>query len=219
MIALGARLSAIYDAVGFCDCIADIGSDHAFLPIALLQTERVKRAIVCDINQRPLNRGRKNAKKYGLDSIEFLISDGFKGLMDKSFDTAAICGMGGALISDIIKKGGSKAHCKLILQPMTAYEQLRAFLWDSGFFIYDEIFAVESKKPYVVICCRYIGEKVEYGYSDLFLGKVRPNTYEFSVFCKKIASQAKKGLKGAVIRGEPTECIERLIEECEILQL
>lgn len=214
MIALDARLKSIFDAVGSCECIADIGSDHALLPIALLQSGKAKSAIACDINKGPLERSRNNAVKYGIKNIEFLLSDGFEALTEKSFDKAAICGMGGTLISDIIEKAGTKAHCSLILQPMTAYKELRAYLWNNGFKIDNESYAVDSNKPYVIICSHYIGEKESYNYTDLYLGKQRPNTPEYKHFCKKIYAQAEKRLKGALHTKKPSEEIKQLINEC-----
>jgi tRNA (adenine22-N1)-methyltransferase len=214
MIALDARLRCIYEAVGFCDCIADIGSDHALLPIALLQSGKAKRAIACDINPGPLERSRKNAIKYNIKNIELKLSNGFEALEEGSFDKAAICGMGGTLISEIITCAGSKAHCGLILQPMTAYEDLRSFLWKSGFEIDDERFTVDSGKPYVVITAHYTGVNGSFTYSDLFLGKIRPDTPEFRAFCKKVCTQAEKRLKGAVHNNLPTESLEELILNC-----
>ena len=157
MISLDARLKCIYDAVGYCDCIADIGSDHARLLIALMQSKRIKRAIACDINEGPLERSRKNAAAHNITEIEFYLSDGFDSILHCSFDKASICGMGGILISEIIRRGGEKAHCGLILQPMTAHSELRAFLWNNGYSISCESFAVESGKPYVVISAHYSG--------------------------------------------------------------
>jgi len=214
MIALDARLRCIYEAVGCCDCIADIGSDHALLPIALLQSGKAKRAIACDVRPGPLERSRKNALKYNIENIDFVLSDGFDALAEGSYDKAAICGMGGILISEIIRRARSKAHCELILQPMTAYEDLRAFLWNNGFTIADERFAVDAKKPYVVIIARYAGENERYTYSDLFLGKIRPDTAEFKAFCKKVRAQAEKRLKGALHRNLPTSDLEELIKSC-----
>lgn len=215
MIALDARLRCIYEAAGCCDCIADIGSDHALLPIALLQSGKAKRAIACDIHPGPLERSRKNAIKYNIENIEFVLSDGFDALAEGSYDKAAVCGMGGLLISDILQRAESKAHCGLILQPMTAYEDLRAFLWSNGFTIDDEKFAVDAQKPYVVITARYTGENERYTYSDLFLGKIRPDNNEFRAFCNKVRTQAEKRLKGALHRNLSTKDLEELIENCK----
>lgn len=217
MIALDARLLCIYEAVGCCDCLVDIGSDHALLPISVLQTGHAKRSIACDINAGPLERSRKNALKYGISNIGFYLSNGFDALMECTFDKAAICGMGGVLIADIIKRGGEKAHCGLIVQPMTSFEELRAFLWDNGFFIDNETFAVEADKPYVVINTHYTGKKENYSYSDLFLGKIRPDTHAYRLFCRKIAIRAEKKLTGILHNGLPAQEIKKLIYDCNTM--
>lgn len=217
MISLDARLRSVYDAVGTCDCIADIGSDHALLPIALLQSGKVNRAIACDINNGPLERSRKNALKFGVKNIDFYHSDGFDSINDVCFDKAAICGMGGILIADIIERGGDKAHCGLILQPMTAAAELRAYLWDNGYPIDNEFFTVDNNKVYVVITCHYTGEKVSYTYSDLYLGKIRPVIPEYKAFCRKVGSQAKKRLNGIIHKGLPADELIQLISDSVLL--
>ncbi|HAN20661.1 MAG: hypothetical protein A2Y15_04445 [Clostridiales bacterium GWF2_36_10] len=214
MISLDTRLFCIYNAVGTCNCLADIGSDHALLPIALLQSEKVKHAIASDINTGPIEQSRKNAIRYNISNIDFLLSNGFDSIEKGSFDKAAICGMGGTLIANIIRRGGIKAHCDLILQPMTAYEDLRSYLWDNGFSINNEIFAADSKKPYVIINAQYTSEFENYTYSDLYLGKIRPDTVEYRLFCKKVCYQTKKRLEGALHLGLPTDELEKLITDC-----
>lgn len=221
MIALDTRLRCIYEAVGECDCLADIGSDHALLPIALLQTGRIKHAIACDINTGPLEQSKKNAQRYNMTNIAFFLSDGFDSLMDCSFDKASICGMGGILIADIVKRGGIKAHCDLILQPMTAFDELRFYLWNNGFTIENEHFAADADKPYVVMNVRYTEKQESFDFSELFLGKIKPNTPEFRLFCKKISLRAKKQLAGLKHTGIPCGSalsdLEKLIFECTMI--
>ena len=216
MIALDARLEGIYEAIGHCECLVDIGSDHALIPVALLLSGRIKRAFACDINAGPLERSRCNALKYGVTDIEFLLSDGFEKLTAGSYDKVSICGMGGTLIAEIIDKGGEKAYCELILQPMTAQEELRAYLWENGYRIKQERFVSNSGKPYVILSAMFTGAKEEYGYCDLYLGKVRPQTPEYKLFCKKVRVRAEKRLKGALHGGMPTEDLKKLITECSV---
>lgn len=214
MIVLNARLHCIYQAVCSCNCIVDIGSDHALLPISLLQSGKVKKAIACDINAGPLERSQKNALKYGVGNIDFILSNGFDSIEEGRFDKASICGMGGALIADIVAKGRAKSHCDLILQPMTAYEDLRSYLWNNGFCIDNESFTIDSGKPYVIINAHYTGKNESYTYSDLYLGKIKPNTAEFRLFCKKVNNKAQKRLKGALHTGMPSDELEKLILLC-----
>ena len=139
------RLEAAAGLVKSGDVLCDVGSDHAYLPLMLIKNGVIERAVACDVNAGPLERGRQHAAKQGVSSIEFVLSDGL-GSVETPFDVAAICGMGGELIIRIIREGGEKGKKRLILQPMTGIEKVRAFLWQSGFAITDEVFPVEDGK-------------------------------------------------------------------------
>ncbi len=211
---LGNRLKAVVEAIGECKCIADIGSDHAKVGLTLLSRGKARRAIASDIRQGPLNRGMANAKRLGIKDIDFVLSDGFENLNPRDYDCAALCGMGGLLITNILRDAGAKAHCPLVLQPMTAYEKLRKYLWDNGFEIKVETFVTESDKAYVIISSLYTGISETYSYTDLYLGKIRPFTPEFAAFCKKVLINGEKRLKGALHKGLPHGDLDALLDEC-----
>ncbi|MEG1743868.1 MAG: class I SAM-dependent methyltransferase, partial [Clostridia bacterium] len=205
------RLSAAASAINKGEILLDIGADHAFLVIELVKKGIIPSGIASDLRLLPLEKGKENAAKYGISSIDFIISDGFENI-EIPFDVASICGMGGLLITDIIKKGGKKAQKKLILQPMTAAEKLRAFLWENGYDIKNEIYAVEDCKPYAIICAEYDGMAREYSYTDTYIGKIRPSTKEFDSYKQKIRVSAQKRLRGALCTGKKVSDILRLID-------
>ncbi len=207
------RLSAAAGLVRNGDVLCDVGSDHAYLPLMLISSGTISRAIACDINPEPLKRGEEHAVKQGVDSIEFILSDGLKSV-DKDFDVAAICGMGGELIIKIITEGGDKAKRRLILQPMTGAEKLRKFLWQNGFEITDEVFAVEDGKAYCIIGADFTANNTDFCYSELYLGKIRPSNREFSEWAAKIRRAAEKRINGAR-DSEDESRIKELIAECE----
>ena len=200
------RLEAAAGLVKSGDVLCDVGSDHAYLPLMLIKNGVIERAVACDVNAGPLERGRQHAAKQGVSSIEFVLSDGL-GSVETPFDVAAICGMGGELIIRIIREGGEKGKKRLILQPMTGIEKVRAFLWQSGFAITDEVFPVEDGKAYCVI-------GAEFSYADTYLGKIRPGGDGFTAWTKKICAAAKKRLRGAR-DAESENNILTLISECE----
>lgn len=177
------------------DILCDIGSDHAFLPIYLIQSGKIARAIAADINEKPLEKGRRYASEQGVNNIDFILSDGLAEIT-LPFTVAAICGMGGLLIIDILKSGAEKAKTKLLLQPMTAAEKLRAFLWENGFQITNELYTVESGKPYVVIAAEYTGISSTFTYTDTYIGKIRPDTENYRLYLGKIKKAALKRLEG-----------------------
>lgn len=217
MYSLGNRLQTVTELLKKCEnnlLFADIGSDHAFLAIEVVKSGIAKKAIASDINRLPLLKGKENAKKAGID-IEFILSDGFDALEGKGITSAAVCGMGGELISKIILRSESAKSALLILQPMSAQEVLRKDLWDNGFVIHKEIFAYDSGKSYTIMQVSYENAVTEYSYLDLYLGKERITTAEFKKYCKKVLLSAEKRRLGIIARGERTKDIDALINYCQ----
>lgn len=217
MPTLGNRLETALKILSECEDtthFADIGSDHAFFAIEALRRKLAASAIASDINPLPLEKGRENAEKAGLD-IEFVLSDGFDSLEDKGITVAAICGMGGELIAGMLLRSAAAHRCELILQPMSAPEELRRALWENGFSISDEAFVCDSGKPYVIIRAKYSGINETYTYCDQYLGKIRPDDIAFSEYCKKTAIAALKRRLGHVARNESTTEIDELIAYCQ----
>lgn len=217
MKSLGNRLelvSALIHTHGPFACLADIGSDHALVAIRALQNKDAARCVASDIHAGPLERGKETAARYGA-TPDFVLSDGFDALGDYTFDCACICGMGGELIADILTRYGAHPDCTLLLQPMTAQDDLRAFLWQNGYDITAEHYVCERNKPYAVLCVRYTGVKTAYTYPDLFLGKERPDTDDYRAYKAKVHTQAQKRRNGLLAQGLDTSCEDELIRYSE----
>ena len=195
-------------------CLADVGSDHAYLAVYVMKEGIASLSVSSDINEGPLTRGRATAEKYGVKP-DFVLSDGFDKLGDYDFDGACICGMGGELIADILRRFGPHPKCRLFLQPMTAQDDLRRFLWENGYEISEERFTREREKPYGVICAVYTGKNTAYTYDDLFLGQFRPDTEDFRAYKAKVRAQAKKRRDGLSATGGNTENEDRLLKYSE----
>lgn len=134
--------------------VADIGTDHAYVPVFLVLTGKCEKALAMDINKGPLIRAEENIKKFSLeDKISTRLSDGLKNITDGEVDTAIIAGMGGILINNIIDsdKERLKSVKRFILQPMTAVEETRKYLLKNGFSIENERLAKENEKIYTII--------------------------------------------------------------------
>ncbi len=214
---LGARLETALELLSFCnnaETFADIGSDHAFFAIEAKKRGICKNAIASDINQLPLEKGKENAEAQGIE-IEFVLSDGFDNLEDKNITCAAVCGMGGELISKMLIRSNIAKKCALILQPMSAQDELRKNLWENGFEIEREVFVYESKKPYTVMQVKFTAMNTEFDYLDMYLGKERRDGFAFSKYCEKIKNGAEKRRLGKIARGEPTGDLDKLIDECQ----
>ncbi len=208
-----ARLDCVYSLVKKGDILCDVGSDHGLLPIRLIKDGVISKAIACDINPLPLESGRKNADIYGVSQkMDFVLSDGLISV-DAPFTVASVCGMGGEMIIKIITDSPEKSKKRLILQPMTGIEKLRAFLWQNGFSLTNELFAFEQGKSYCILEASYTGENTEFSYADTYLGKIRPDTEEFELWKKRTRLAAEKRLKGAKTDADKSN-IMSLIEIC-----
>ena len=210
---LGTRLEGAVSLLSEAEnkqTFADIGSDHAFLAIEMVKRGIAQNGIAADINKMPLEKGKENASSQGIE-IEFVLSDGFDGLENKGLTFAAVCGMGGELIAKMVLRSRITRQCLLVLQPMSAQEELRKALWDNGFCIIKELFAVEGGKPYTLMQVKYDGVKREYDYIDLYLGKERKETAEFLQYREKIKAAAIKRRLGYIAENKDTCEIDKLI--------
>lgn len=167
---------------------ADVGTDHAYLPIFLLKSGKIEYAVCSDINEGPLNSARENAREAGLsENIEFILADGADALSKKELTDVAICGMGGELIAQIVEKAHflKDEKIQLILQPMSKFAYLRSTLTRLGFEIFSEEYSSSQGKMYVTFsvfytgCVREIDEfEAEFG-NEKFLKDVSDVQYAF----------------------------------------
>ena len=186
MIKLSPRLQIIYDMVPKCETIADVGCDHGYLTIALLEGGVAENAIAMDVNKGPLESARTNIGQAGLlDNVQFRLSDGLAKLNDSEADVICICGMGGALIKRILNAGlvVAKSAKTLILEPQSEYRALREFLMQEHFVILDEMLCTEEGKIYPIIKVSYnpnqqlCYNEVELEYGPIII-KNRPELFD-----------------------------------------
>lgn len=158
------RLQAIADSINEFEVLADIGTDHAFLPIYLMQKAKIKKAIATDINKGPIDIAQERIKKYKFeDKIETRQGNGMTVIEPNEADVIVIAGMGGMLIAEIIEQSKSVAMAAkiLVMQPMLDSGKLRRYLLQNGFKIFGEELAKEDRKIYEIIWARYTGEMIE----------------------------------------------------------
>lgn len=139
--------------------VADVGTDHAYLPIYLIAAGIAREAIAADVAKGPLDRAASHIKKNGLqDQIRVICSDGLQNLPRSAVEDIIIAGMGGELIFDILQKGGwTDKDKRFILQPMTGEAYLRKMLWKTGYEIDGEYAVAEGRHVYTVMQVRYTG--------------------------------------------------------------
>ena len=172
---LSPRLCAVAEFVRSPSKVADVGTDHAYLPIYLVLTEKALAAVASDINEGPYLRAKQNVEAAGLDKkITTLCTPGLCGIESFSPTDILVCGMGGELIASILRDAPwtRDENIRLILQPMTHPEILREFLIENGYSIVGERLAKEEK-IYQIICAQYT-DSADTAYTDaeLLFGKL-----------------------------------------------
>ena len=170
---LSPRLAAIAARVPPGFRLADIGTDHAYLPAYLLLEGTIPSAVASDVNRGPLDRGRETARQAGVEEkIDFRLSDGLNGLEADEADVIVIAGMGGELIARILSEAPWTREKLLLLQPMTAQPELRRWLNGNGYRIEGEAVVREGQKLYVILTVRG-GTDEPYSPGELWAGRQR----------------------------------------------
>lgn len=180
------RLKAVAAMVSPGLVLADVGCDHGYIPIYLIQKGQIPRAIAMDINQGPLLRAREHIREWGLEAyIETRLSDGLKALEPGEAQCLVIAGMGGPLMERILTQGAPvlKDMKELILQPQSEIGHFRQFLAENGYRIIEEDMVEEEKKYYPMMkavqgSMNYT-KKAEYLYGKKLLEKRHPVLREF----------------------------------------
>jgi tRNA (adenine22-N1)-methyltransferase len=194
--------------------LADIGTDHAYLPIALCLSGRIPCALACDINPLPLASAREHIASFGLsDRIAARLSDGLEEVGADEADDIVIAGMGGELIASILDacpwtKDGDK---RFILQPMTRHEALIRYLYANGFDILRQEAVLDEKKYYTVILAAYDGAARECDDLTAHIGRLTPDSEASVGFLTKCLNQLRKKSIGDPSLAPVADRIEELL--------
>lgn len=207
---LDSRLMAIANLVRKDKVFADIGTDHAYLPVYLVEKGIINKAIAADLRVGPLENARDAVVSYGFaDKIELRLSDGLDNFKENEVEEIAVAGMGGLLISQFIERTEwlKNENIHLILQPMTHVEELRKTLFDNGFIIDEEIVAEDDDKLYIVLSAFYYNDATAYTDLDLIVGKLPNNNDNLSKkYLLKIYEKYNKKL--SALKKAEKECAE-----------
>lgn len=182
---LSLRLQTCLDALHPLQSIADIGTDHAYLPCAGLLRGQLKRAIAADVGVGPLEAAKATISKYNLDDfIETRLGSGLSVIKPGEVEGVIIAGMGGKLITSILEADIplAKSFNRLILQPNLDANVLRTFLMKNQFEIVDEKIVLDEKKFYEIIVAQPSQTPVVYNELDLEFGPVLRRQSSCKVF-------------------------------------
>lgn len=210
-VTLPPRLVAIADLAAPCGVLADIGTDHAHLPVYMIEEGLCRRAYACDVNQGPLARAASAVEKSGLsDRISLVLSDGLHAVPE-DYDTVVIAGMGGDLIARILYEHPPASAEKILLQPMTKPEVLRRYLFRHGYSIGREVAVTEGEKRYIILSVSRTPTP-EFTDTDCYFPQNLDCTPDALDYIEKLLSSHRKRLLG-LRRAETEDAAAIALEE------
>ena len=198
--------------------LADIGTDHAYLPIALCLDGKIPSALACDINELPLRSARENIAGRGLtEKIQTRLSNGLEEVSPDEADDIVIAGMGGELIRDILSaapwiKNSSK---RLILQPMTHHDDLIRWLYENGFEILSQSAAYDEGKYYTAFAAEYSGEKRACDLYTSVVGKLDIRDKNSRGFLNRCLNNLRNKSKGDASLVPVADKLAEVLDEAE----
>lgn len=194
---LSTRLARVGEFVPENSRLADIGSDHAYLPVALVLQNKLNFAVAGEVVSGPYEAARKQVRKNGLEGqIVVRLADGLAAVQQADeINVVTICGMGGTLIRDILEAGWQnqqlQGHERLILQPNIGEKTLRNWLTDHGYTILEEDILEENNKIYEIIVAHRETTRTAYSDKERLFGPVLLESKSV-VFTKKWQSELEQ---------------------------
>ncbi|RDY29438.1 SAM-dependent methyltransferase [Romboutsia weinsteinii] len=205
--------------------VADIGTDHGYIPVYLLNKGDVPFAILADVNKGPLENARGEVRYNKLlDKVDLRLGSGIEVLEKNEVDEIIIAGMGGILISQLLEAKPEVAHSagKLILQPMQAQDELRCYLLNNGYEILDEVLVKEDFRIYEIIITKYtgkntpveddiyyeVGKKLIENNDELLKEFIDKKIYKYNAVIEKLEGKSGEGIDKK--REESNVAIEKL---------
>ena len=213
-ITLKGRLSCCAHFVREGSRLADIGTDHGYLPIALCESGRIPSAVACDINPLPLNAARENIARRALNErIVTREGDGLAPVCADEADDIVIAGMGGELIAAILSRCPwvKDAGKHLILQPMTRHEALIRWLYDNGFAVMRQEAVYDDGKYYTVILAAFDGAVRPCDRYTAMVGALKPDSEAATAFLQKCLRRLNKQSIGDPTLHSVIQQIEELL--------
>lgn len=221
MLNLGERMMMAAKMVRKGSVVADIGTDHAYLPAYLVLNGISPSALACDLRKGPLDNAKKTVEQYGIsDKITLRLSDGFDKIEPFEADDFILCGMGGTLMAELLSRAYwlKDSKKRIILQPQSHAEDVRNFLVENGFSIICEDACIDTGKLYCAMAAEYTGKMKEKNISYIYTGELpKCQKAEAKLFLNKVAERLKIKLKAEEEYGSPEEAenINNILLETE----
>lgn len=193
------RLQQVAALITEGNVVADIGTDHAYLPIHIVKSGISRKVIAMDVRKGPLEKAQQNVRDYGVsDNVSIRRSDGLGALCPMEAETITICGMGGKLIQSILENGKDKynSHTQLILSPQSELREFRQYLYSFGYSVQKEVMLKEDGQFYFIFCCHRDGQN---DFEDFFC-------HEDDIFIETVLRYGMELLK------EKNECLREYLK-------
>lgn len=203
---LDERLSAVAKLVRPGSRVADIGTDHAYLPVYLITAGICPSAIAADIGAGPLNAARRTVTEAGsAEKIELRLGDGLSVIAPDEADDIVIAGMGGETVAAILAAAPwiGDARYRLILQPMSRAAELRRYLMTNGFSLTEEHLVTDGRHLYPVMAAEYTAAPPEEDEFCHIVGALSPT--EGRAYFEQCAADLLRRAEGAKHRGNTNE--------------
>lgn len=223
-VVLSKRLKALTDMVTKGNSVADVGCDHGFVSIYLVQKGLSPRVLAMDVRTGPLSRAKEHVEAYNLGAyIETRLSDGLMEYQKEEADTLVCAGMGGKLMQKILSREPEKTKSfkELILQPQSELSEFRKFLREEGYAILQENILCEEGKYYFLIKASFRGTAVTDNikseesiqtlfdaYGELLIKEKHPVLKDYLLERKKVSEEIARKL----ISQDKDRARERLLQ-------
>lgn len=189
--------------------VADVGTDHAFLPSFLILNGISPFCYCCDVRSGPLDNARATVRQYGIeDKVSLILSDGLDSLPENAADDIVMCGMGGTLMAELLSRAQwiRNPSVSLVLQPQSHSEDVRQFLLSNGFVIHEERACEDSGRFYSAMRASCAGESREYDSSFYYVGLLPLNSDDASSECvRTVKKRLTEKYKGAIASGNEAD--------------
>lgn len=207
------RLETIARQVPQGAILADVGTDHALLPVWLLLEGRISHAIASDLREGPLSRAKETVEQHGVaDRVSLRLCDGLSGIQAGEADVVAIAGMGGETIAAILEQAPwTKEHTLLLLQPMTSFQDLRKWLLDHGYTVEQESICQEGSRMYTILTVRG-GQDAPMTAAELWVGRNRPQPLR-RAYLTMMEGKVHRALEGQRASANPDQVTVEHLEE------
>ena len=219
MIKLTNRLQMTASLVREGKRIADIGTDHAFLPAYLVLSGKNPSAIASDLREGPLENARQTVTEHGLnEKIELRLSDGFDMLYHTEADDFVLAGMGGTLMAELISRTEwlKNVNLHLVLQPQSHTQDVRRYLCENGFEINEEKITNEGERIYIAFDAYFTGKAERKNETYYYFGSFPEKEDELSVlYVKNLKERLEKEKTALKDSGYDSSRIEEILRGVE----